>query len=478
MSGESGMSAAEFGTAFKGFLEQATRAGSTVEPVFAQRLRAHFGTDPTRLPIVSQAFEPADHVNLQLALDAVGDRVVELLGVGGTMRGMIGAGLSELITPSRMGMMGGEGPRIGPVEYTTISLDDRSLTCVQSGLFLVRDSDRRLAFLVQGPSNQRPFGQEVSIEVMAVTRPEAERFLAELRTLVRDRNVYRGRVLSLSALPPDGRLSVQFHRLPDVPRDGVILPEQTLARVERHTLGIARHRERLLAADRHLKRGLLLYGPPGTGKTLTTTYLIGQMRERTTLLLTGRSQGLIPRACAMARLLQPAVVVLEDVDLVATERSDDASCGPLLFELLNEMDGLAEDADVIFLLTTNRADLLEPALAARPGRIDQAVLVPLPDADCRRRLLELYGRGLRLSLDDPDAAISRTEGVSAAFIKELLRRAALVAADSDAANSDGAGPLTVTDHHIGEALREMLVDGDVLTRNLLGASNATQPAPG
>ena len=63
---------------------------------------------------------------------------------------------------------------------------------------------------------------------------------------------------------------------------------------------------------------------------------------------------------------------------------------PLLFELLNEMDGLAEDADIIFLLTTNRAELLEPALAARPGQIDQAVELPLPDADCSAGLLDLY----------------------------------------------------------------------------------------
>jgi cell division protease FtsH len=53
---------------------------------------------------------------------------------------------------------------------------------------------------------------------------------------------------------------------------------------------------------------------------------------------------------------------------------------PLLFELLNEMDGLSEDADVIFTLTTNRPDLLEPTLAARPGRVDQATEIPLPDA--------------------------------------------------------------------------------------------------
>ena len=57
---------------------------------------------------------------------------------------------------------------------------------------------------------------------------------------------------------------------------------------------------------------------------------------------------------------------------------------PMLFQLLNEMDGLAEDADVTFILTTNRADLLEPALASRPGRVDQAVAFALPDAAARR----------------------------------------------------------------------------------------------
>ena len=62
--------------------------------------------------------------------------------------------------------------------------------------------------------------------------------------------------------------------------------------------------------------------------------------------------------------------------LVSDERTRNQTCGPVLFELLNAMDGLAEDADILFLLTTNRADLPEPALAARPGRVDMAVEVP------------------------------------------------------------------------------------------------------
>jgi SpoVK/Ycf46/Vps4 family AAA+-type ATPase len=122
---------------------------------------------------------------------------------------------------------------------------------------------------------------------------------------------------------------------------------------------------------------------------------------------------------------------------------------------------LGDDADVAFVLTTNRPDALEPALAARPGRIDLAVELPLPDEDARRRLLSLYARGLDLQLTDPEAVIARTNGVTASFIKELLRRAALEAAD--------AGRTQVRDDDLAAVLAELLSDSSKLTRVLLGA---------
>jgi ATP-dependent 26S proteasome regulatory subunit len=60
---------------------------------------------------------------------------------------------------------------------------------------------------------------------------------------------------------------------------------------------------------------------------------------------------------------------------------------PLLNKLLNEMDGLKQDADILFVLTTNRPEQLESALAGRPGRIDQAIEVPLPDEIGRGKLV-------------------------------------------------------------------------------------------
>ena len=151
---------------------------------------------------------------------------------------------------------------------------------------------------------------------------------------------------------------------------------------------------------------------------------------------------------------------------MAHERDFDMPGRPLLFELLNEMDGLAEDADVLFLLTTNRPDVLEPALAARPGRIDQSVELPLPDATDRRRLIELYARGLVLRSQHLDDVVERLDGASPAHVKELLRKAALLAAEE----SDGA--ISVEDRHLLAALDDLVVASAEVRASLFG------PAPG
>jgi ATP-dependent 26S proteasome regulatory subunit len=157
------------------------------------------------------------------------------------------------------------------------------------------------------------------------------------------------------------------------------------------------------------------------------------------------------------------------VDLIAEERDHHLGENPLLFELLNEMDGLAADNDVTFLLTTNRADLLEEALAARPGRVDHAAELPVPDAGARARLIRLYQGNLVLDLSDLGTVIGRTEGVTASFTKELLRRAALQAAEDEDGDLNGA-PLRVSDAHMAAALDQLLDTRSALTRVLLGGA--------
>jgi ATP-dependent 26S proteasome regulatory subunit len=170
----------------------------------------------------------------------------------------------------------------------------------------------------------------------------------------------------------------------------------------------------------------------------------------------------------LARLLQPSIVVMEDVDLIAAERSELNTCEEALMNrLLNEMDGLREEADVLFILTTNRPESLEAALSSRPGRVDQAIEFPLPDDAGRAKLVRLYSQGMEVAEELIATVVRRTEGVSAAFIKELMRRSAQFHLQQN-----GTGRLALSD--IESALDEMLFSGGSLNLKLLGAQGANR----
>lgn len=445
------------------------RSAPAEDPPLLRRMREHFSADPADFPIVAENFAGHDHPNVHLAVEAVlarRNRSYEALGVRSDYRPM-GVSLSDVLARGHF------AASEAPIEYFNFERDDGSiLPCTQNALFIVQDDGGRLAMLFRGPVHEH-YDDRVRVQVMASEREAAERVLSEIRSEMHRRNVYRGKIISLEANDYGRGISLKFHHLPQIERDQIILPQGLLERIERLTIDFGRHCERLRAAKRHLKRGILLHGPPGTGKTFTAMHLAARMRDRTTFLLTGRGFGALEQTCSMARSLEPSMIILEDVDLIAEDREYADRCSqPLLFELLNQMEGLADDVDIIFLLTTNRPERLERALASRPGRIDQAVEVPSPDAGCRKRLFDLYGRGLSFgpSVDTNDL-VKRTEGVSAAFIRELLRKAALFAADDHASDPNAATSLWVDNRHVDEAMHELMIAGGTLTKRLLGVAD-------
>ncbi|MDQ6751540.1 MAG: AAA family ATPase [Actinomycetota bacterium] len=449
----------EFGAAFQEFLSAMTAAARRPESPFATRLREHLGVDPRELPSTVAEFGAPDHPNLQLALDAVlAD--AEVIGYSARQSAFVEVGLTELLSDE-----GATGPiRLGPVQYTDVQVGDgRVVQCVSAGLYLARREGVPLALVLS--RSAQPFGGgKLRLEGISPEREAIPTVIGDLRAAMGEHNVYRGKVISLHQLQ-DHTVAVQFHTVRSVEREAVVLPDGTLERVERHAMGITDQVQRLRETHRHVKRGVLLHGPPGTGKTLSVSYLLGAMPGRTTILLTGRGLGLIEQALRIAHELAPATVVLEDVDLVAAERTTPLGNHGILFELLNQMEGLDEDADLLFLLTTNRPDIVEPALVARPGRIDLAVELPLPDAADRRRLLRLYAHDISIDEEAEAELVERTDGVSGAFIKELMRQAALRAALRN------GGQATMTD--VRAVLDELLSDRSALTRRLLG-----QPAEG
>jgi ATPase family associated with various cellular activities (AAA) len=290
--------------------------------------------------------------------------------------------------------------------------------------------------------------------------------LADLRATMRAQSVYRGRVISLAA-EPYGPPSVRFHTLPAVAREDIVLADGVLERVERHTIGFARHRERLLAAGRHLRRGLLLHGKPGTGKTLTAMYLAGQQPDRTVLLMTGRTVGLLRRTCELARLLAPATVVLKDVDLIAEERTrQEPGCTTRLHDpavRAAERDGRPRRRRRRGVRADHQPPRAAgagpggPTRAGRPGGRGAAAGPGLPEA-----VAGAVRPRPHPPVADLDRLVERTEGVSPAFIRELLRKAALLAVGGD-------GEIVVEDYHLDQALLELVVEGGDVTKRLLGA---------
>jgi hypothetical protein len=472
---ETGPELADVARLARRLLRRAVTAARAEDAPARGLLRAHLGAGAAGLPVVSAMWPGYDHVNVQAGLDAwlaAGGRRHELAGLTGFRHQVFGLG--DLL------QAGSDAYGVG---VGSIALDRRpsgpggqTLACVQCGIYLIEEAGVPVAVLMRGP-DVRAGIEDVTLEACAPDQAVAQRVLDEVSDLAVAHNVFRGHVVSFSAdvFDRDGSTLLQFQDRPRLDRAGVILPADILDGIERHVLGIARQAGRLTTSGQHLKRGLLLHGPPGTGKTHTIRYLLGQLPSSTVVIMSGAALRFIGHACSVARTLQPSVLVIEDVDLIAEDRAGRPGQQPLLFELLNQMDGLGADVDVTFLLTTNRADLLEAALAARPGRVDHAAELPVPDAAARRALMELYRGRLILDLADAQSVVDRTEGVTASFLKELLRRAALQAAEREPA-ADPAAPLRVTDADMTAALDELLDSSSQLTAILLGSR--PQPSGG
>jgi hypothetical protein len=431
------------------------------------RLRRHF--QPARLEslaVVERRFPHRVRADLQRAADQlIGSefKLHDFTGVRGEHQ-MSEPSIADLISQSRYSHV-----RLSPPEYEEIDIGEASpVRCIKSGLWLLSSGSEKLAVLMT-PALR--YGQEVGMQVQIATpntpagAQMAEKVFRLLEKAVNEARSYRGKILSLEQNERyTGESSgIRVHRLHAVSREQVILPASTVELLERNIVRFVENRPRLRERGQATKKGLLFYGPPGTGKSHTIHYLAGALPGHTMLIITAEQVGLLNEYMALARLLQPSVVVIEDVDLVARDRTRmESVCEEVLLnKLLNEMDGLRESADIVFVLTTNRPEQLEPALASRPGRIDQAIEFPLPDAPGRAKLIRLYAPGASLDDELVEQIVARTEQVSAAFIKELMRRAIQFQIERN-----GGSRLAMQD--INLALEEMLFSGGSLNVKLLG----------
>jgi hypothetical protein len=403
--------------------------------------------------------------DLQLALDRLGSSGFDVCHFHAVhQHGQAPHTFTQLYTKDRR-----NPPAAVPPEYIEVDVgEDEPVRCLKFGLWLLRTDGVNILVLLD-----TQYHQGINFQVAAVQGAEGQaakqRFFRHLEDTIQKGSCYRGKVLSLEyqEMYSGQAYGILVHKLRTVQRDQVILPVATLELLDRNVIQFVRQRPRLAKLGLATKKGLLFYGPPGTGKTHTIHYLSRAMEGQTTFLISAEQVGMLGEYMTLARLFQPSMVVIEDVDLIARERTSMHTPGEevLLNKLLNEMDGLKPETDILFVLTTNRPEKLEAALSARPGRIDQAIEFPLPNAEGRARLVRLYSRQVDVPEEVVQAVARKTERVSASFIKELMRRATQFYLERG-----GAGPIEMRD--VEDALEEMLFRGGSLNRLLLGAAAA------
>ena len=285
----------------------------------------------------------------------------------------------ETMTIATLSLTTGRAPAIAPAQYIDVDIGEAEpVRCLHNGLWLCLVDELRYAVLI---STHREYSGEtgVRIEIAVPAGARGAEFVKnsfdELERAVGAARAYRGKILSFDndANYRGRSRGLTVHKLPPVRREDVILPEATLKLLDRNVMRFVEGRAHLRQLGQSTRNGILLYGPPGTGKTHTIRYLASNLPGHTTLIITAAQVALLGHYMSLARLLQPAMVVIEDVDLIARARENIDPCGEsLLNRLLNEMDGLKEDADILFVLTTNRARATrecvgEPAWARRPG---------------------------------------------------------------------------------------------------------------
>ncbi|MGO4524816.1 CDC48 family AAA ATPase [Microvirga sp. 2MCAF35] len=207
-------------------------------------------------------------------------------------------------------------------------------------------------------------------------------------------------------------------------------------------------------------KGFLLFGPPGTGKTLLAKAVAREAQAnfvatKSSDLLSkwyGESEQQVSRLFARARQVAPTVIFIDEIDSLAPIRGgglgEPAVTERVVNTILAEMDGLEELQGVVVMAATNRPNLIDPALL-RPGRFDELIYVPVPDAQGRRHILGIHTKDMPLGPDvDLDAIAERTSRFTGADLEDLTRRAGLLAL------RESLQAAHVTMAHFEQALRE------------------------
>jgi cell division protease FtsH len=190
-----------------------------------------------------------------------------------------------------------------------------------------------------------------------------------------------------------------------------------------------------------IPKGVLMMGPPGTGKTLLARAIAGEANvpffsisgSDFVEMFVGVGASRVRDLFEQGKKNAPCIIFIDEIDAVGRHRGAGLGGGhdereQTLNQLLVEMDGFESNDGVILIASTNRPDVLDPALL-RPGRFDRRVVVSRPDVRGREGILKVHTRKIPLGEDVDISVIARgTPGFTGADLANLVNEAALNAA--------------------------------------------------
>ncbi len=295
-----------------------------------------------------------------------------------------------------------------------------------------------------------------SLEISFYSSTCASKWIDLLRSHARLTNHLRGQTFDLGGqLVQNGDISIQ----------DVVLTDEQKRVIDRHIIGYARHFNELQKRGARAQRGVLLEGIPGCGKSMLLRAIANELHG-ISVCIAGPDQicqsGSIAVLKELVRMTEPCAVFIEEIDIFCHDRS--LGPNPGMAELMQIMDGLQNISRVLWVGTTNRPEVVETALANRPGRFDRRLKFgPLEDAD-RSRLVDRLILPQKLTPEAHRLATKLTKGMTGAQVHDLVETLRIISSDElfdiediEAAWEDcgfnvdvpfGFAPMT---HHIDES---------------------------